>query len=196
MKYLRTALDGVWLIDPEPHADERGYFMRIFCETELAEQGIPHHCAQASLSHNLRAGTIRGLHFQWPPSGEDKLVRCVAGSVFDVIVDLRPHSATFARHLIVELSAENGRAVFIPHGCAHGFQSLVNGATVLYQMDEAYRPGLDGGFRYDDPAFAIEWPLAPTLISSRDRSAPPFDGEAYRAEHARRAAAAAGAAEP
>jgi dTDP-4-dehydrorhamnose 3,5-epimerase len=184
-------LPGIWIIEAEPHVDERGSFARIFCQTKFANCGLPESFPQASLSHNRRAGTLRGLHFQWPPSREGKLVRCVAGAIFDAMVDLRPDSSTFTKHFTLSLSGANGLAVYIPQGFGHGFQTLVDGATVLYQMTESYRPGLDGGYRYDEPAFAIEWPGAPSTVSEKDRAAPSFDAEFHRAEHARRACAPA-----
>jgi dTDP-4-dehydrorhamnose 3,5-epimerase len=189
VKISQGPLLGIWVIEARPHVDERGSFARIFCQTEFADRGLPECFPQANLSHNRRAGTLRGLHFQWPPSREGKLVRCVAGAVFDAMVDLRPDSSTFAQHFTISLSEANGLAVYIPQGFAHGFQTLADGATVLYQMTEAYRPGLDGGYRYDEPAFAIEWPRAASTVSERDRAAPPFDASLYRAEHARRARA-------
>jgi dTDP-4-dehydrorhamnose 3,5-epimerase len=193
MRFLSGALAGVRLIEPQPHSDERGSFLRIFCEQEFAEHGLPERFVQSSLSHNTRAGTVRGLHFQWPPSVEGKLVRCVAGAVHDAFVDLRPDSPTFMRHLTVELSAENGRAVYLPPGFAHGFQALADGATVLYQMTAKYEAAHDGGFAFGDPAFAIEWPLPVSVASDRDRNGPAFDPVAYRTEYARRALSRPGA---
>lgn len=191
MRIARGPLPGIWVIEAQPHVDERGSFARIFCQREFSEHGLPQSFPQLNLSHNRRAGTVRGLHFQWPPSHEGKIVRCVAGAIFDVMVDLRPDSGTFAEHFVISLSDANGAAVYIPHGFAHGFQTLVDGATVLYQMTESYRSGLDGGYRYDEPAFAIAWPSTPSVVSDRDRGAPPFDADFHRAEHARRAMAAA-----
>lgn len=188
MRFAQGPLQGICLVQSEPHVDERGSFARIFCETEFARAGLAHRFMQANLSHNHRVGTLRGLHFQWPPSREGKLVRCVAGAIFDVMVDLRPASDTFMRHFTVTLSGASGLGVYIPHGFAHGFQTLSDDATVLYQMSELYQSGLDGGYRYDDPAFAIEWPRPPSVVSDRDRDAPLFDPEAYRTEHALRAA--------
>lgn len=178
------------MIESQPQVDERGSFARIFCQTEFAGHGLPDRFPQASLSHNRQAGTLRGLHFQWPPSREGKLVRCVAGAIFDAIVDLRPDSSTFAKHFTISLSEANGLAVYIPQGFAHGFETLADSATVLYQMTASYRPGLDGGYRYDEPAFAIKWPRAPTIVSVRDRDAPLFDTDLHRAEHARRSTVA------
>lgn len=188
MRFSRGPLQGTWVIESEPHVDERGSFARIFCQAEFARHELPDRFVQASLSHNVRAGTVRGLHFQWPPSAEGKLVRCVAGAVFDVIVDLRPDSATFTQHFTVSLSGAGGLAVYIPQGFAHGFQTLVDGATVLYQMSEPYRSGFDGGYRYDDAAFAVPWPRPPSAVSDRDRDAPAFDAALHRLEYARRAA--------
>lgn len=196
MRFSSGPLEGIRLIDSEAHADARGYFARVFCEREFGAGGLPQRFPQSSISYNRLRGTLRGLHFQWPPSHEGKLVRCVAGTVFDVMVDLRPQSPTFGRHLTVELSAENARAVFIPHGFAHGFQTLTDGATVLYQMDESYVANLDGGFRYDDPSFGIAWPEPVTMISDRDRLAAAFDRDAFHAEYRSRAATDAGVGRP
>ena len=162
--------------------------MRVFCDHELGDAGIREWFVQSSLSSTAREGAVRGLHFQWPPSREGKLVRCVSGAVFDVMVDLRPDSGTFLQHCTVELSERNGRAVYIPPGFAHGFQVQEPGARVLYHMTDFFAPQLGDGYRYDDPAFGIQWPRPVTLISDRDREARTFDVDRHRADYARHAA--------
>jgi len=190
MRFKEEAIEGVFSVESDPHADERGGFMRAFCAREFGEQGLPGVFVQASVSTNPLRGTIRGLHFQWPPSREGKLVRCLTGAIYDVVVDLRPSSATFLEHYATELSERNCRALYIPEGCAHGFQVQEAGARVLYQMTDVYEPSLAAGFRYDDPAFRVRWPETPTAISERDLQAPSFDPARYRAELERRAAVA------
>ncbi len=161
--------------------------MRVLCASEFETAGVPGRFVQSSLSSNPRTGTVRGLHFQWPPSQEGKLVRCISGAVFDVMVDLRPDSSTFLQHCAVELSEHNGRGVYIPPGFAHGFQVQEEGARVLYHMTDFFAAPLGDGYRYDDPAFGIRWPKPVTAISDRDLAARPFDAERHRAEYARRA---------
>lgn len=182
MIFVPTALPDAWLIEPDRKADERGFFARIWCRKEFARHGIDADVVQASISYNRTAGTLRGMHFAWPPSWEGKLVRCARGAIHDVIIDLRPHSATFTQHLAVELSAENGRSLFIPPGFAHGFQTLVDDTEVLYMMTDFYRPELADGVRFDDPAFGISWPRPVSVIVERDRGYADFG----RDEHIRR----------
>jgi dTDP-4-dehydrorhamnose 3,5-epimerase len=172
--FTETPLQGAFLIDLEPHCDERGFFARSFCRREFETHGLNPAIAQRSLSLNHKAGTLRGMHFQSAPAGEAKLVRCLQGRIYDAIVDLRPESATYRKHFAVELSAESYRALFIPELFAHGFQSLVDETLVEYQMSESYAPEYGRGFRYDDPAFALVWPLAVTVISERDLAWPAF----------------------
>ena len=186
MKFTQAALQGIWVIESGQHADERGYFMRVFCEREFEAQGLPHRFVQSSLSSNPRVGTLRGLHFQWPPSREGKLVRCLSGAVYDVMVDARPSSSTFLQHFGVELSERSGRAVYIPEGFLHGFQVIEEGARVLYQMTDFFAADLGDGFRYDDPSFGVRWPLPVSVVSERDKAAPAFDVKRYREEFARR----------
>jgi dTDP-4-dehydrorhamnose 3,5-epimerase len=174
VKFTETPLAGAFIIDLEPHQDERGFFARTFCVHEFTNHGLNATVAQCSLSSNLKAGTMRGMHFQQPPLSEAKLVRCIRGAIHDVVVDLRPESDTYRRHLAVELSMENRRAVFIPALFAHGFQTLTDDAEVEYQMSECYAPEAARGFRYDDPAFAIRWPLPISVISQQDLDWPPF----------------------
>ncbi len=172
MRFHETPVPGAWLIELEPHADARGLFARTYCAREFAEQGIRFEVAQCNLSVNHRRGTLRGLHYQAPPSAEAKVVRCVRGAIHDVIVDLRPDSPAYRRHYAVDLSAENRLALFVPELCAHGFQTMTDGAEVSYLMGEFYDPDAQRGVRWDDPAFAIPWPLAVTEISEKDASWP------------------------
>jgi dTDP-4-dehydrorhamnose 3,5-epimerase len=161
-------IPGVFLVEIEPAADDRGFFARLHCPDEFASAGVDFAPVQTSLSRNHAAGTLRGMHYQAAPMAETKLVRVVRGSAFDVVVDLRPDSPTYRRWAGFELSARNGRAVFIPEGLAHGFLTLEPDTDVLYQIAPAYTPGHDRGVRWDDPAFAIAWPRTPDVISARD----------------------------
>lgn len=180
------------LVTPEPLADSRGFFARMFCKEEFAEAGLPADVVQSSVSYTLRRGTVRGLHFQWPPSRENKLVRCLRGRVFDVMLDLRPDSPSYLRHVAVELDEENRDAVFIPHGVAHGFQTLVDSTEVLYQMTDMFAPHLAAGVRWDDPVFGIQWPVrSEVILSERDADCPSFDRQAFEVELARRSGATA-----
>lgn len=165
-------LPGVWLLKPERFEDDRGAFTRLFCQREMAEHGLIPTVAQSSLSTNRKAGTVRGMHFQAPPHQEAKLVRVVSGAVFDAIVDLRRTSETFGRHLAVELSADNGHALYVPPGFAHGFQTLEGDTEVLYYISEFYAPEAGRGFRWDDPEVGIDWPLPVAAISEKDRNLP------------------------
>jgi dTDP-4-dehydrorhamnose 3,5-epimerase len=175
VRYERTSLEGAWIVELEPRADERGFFARTFCEREFRERGIDHHFPQCNLSRNRRAGTLRGMHYEAAPTRESKLVRCSSGAVYDVIVDLRPESPTYRRWTAVELDAESGRALFIPAGFAHGFLTRVDDTDVFYHMGDLYAPERARGFRWDDPAFGIHWPEAPRVISDRDATYPDFE---------------------
>jgi dTDP-4-dehydrorhamnose 3,5-epimerase len=154
--------------------DERGLFGRTWCADEARALGLCQQFAQCSVSFNRTRGTLRGLHFQTAPYAETKLVRCTAGAIVDVVVDLRPDSPTFRRWVAEELTAENRRALYVPEGCAHGFQTLTDGAEVLYQITPAHQPGFSSGVRWDDPAFGIRWPDVPRALSERDRTWPDF----------------------
>jgi len=167
-------VDGVYVIEPERRVDERGSFERMYCRREYAEHGISFEPLQISVSSNSRRGTLRGLHYQAEPHEEAKVVSCTRGSAFDVAVDLRPGSPTYGRWEIVELSRGNGRAVFVPEGCAHGFQTLEDDTDLLYLISEFYDPELQRGVRWDDPGLEIEWPEEPTVMSERDRDFPDF----------------------
>jgi len=168
MQFSATKLEGAWLIEPQPHKDSRGLFARTYCAREFREQGLVDHFAQCNTSWNAHKGTVRGLHYQLPPSSEVKLVRCTAGALLDIIVDLRPDSPTYLRHVAIELTAANRLALYIPEMFAHGFQTLEESTEVFYQMSEFYAPKLARGLRYDDSKLAIKWPLPVTSISDQD----------------------------
>ena len=174
MIFRETHLAGAFLIDIEPHADERGLFARTWCHDEFAAHGLDARVAQASVSVTRQRGTLRGMHFQAPPFAEGKLVRCLHGAIYDAVIDLRPRSATFLRHFAVELAADTHRALWIPEGFAHGFQTLVDDVEVSYQMSAPYAPQAARGVRWDDPAFGIEWPLASPILNDRDAAYPDF----------------------
>ncbi|HEX7969151.1 MAG TPA: dTDP-4-dehydrorhamnose 3,5-epimerase [Stellaceae bacterium] len=172
MIFTPTRLGGLWLVEMERHADERGYFARSWCRREFAEHGLDTTLAQASVSFNAKAGTLRGMHFQRPPHAETKLVRCTRGAIWDVAIDLRSGSSTRGQWQGFELSAENGAALYIPEGFAHGFQTLVPDTEVFYQISRFHVPEAASGVRYDDPAFGVSWPLPVSCISPRDATWP------------------------
>lgn len=175
MVFAETQLEGAWLLDIERREDDRGFFARIWCQRELAAQGLDVGIAQESISYNRYRGTVRGLHFQRAPHEETKIVRCIRGAVYDVIVDLRPGSRTFLGWRAFELTAENHRALYIPKGMAHGFQTLTDDAEMAYQISAFYAPQAAGGYRYDDAAFGVAWPLPVAVISQRDLAWQAFD---------------------
>lgn len=172
MRFTPLPIDGAFLIELEQIRDERGYFARVWCADEFARHGLDSRAAQANLGVNPRRGTLRGLHYQVAPHLEAKLVRCLRGSAWDVLVDLRPDSVTFRRWHAVELSAENHHAVYIPPLCAHGYVTLVDDTEVWYQATAPYEPSSARGVRHDDPAIGIDWPIAATVISGRDQAWP------------------------
>lgn len=174
MIFTETPVKGAFLMDLEPREDERGFFARTWCERECGERGMNLHVAQGNVSFNKKVGTLRGLHYQAAPFEEAKLVRCTHGSIYDVIVDLRPASPSFKRHLAVVLSAGNRRTLYVPEGCAHGFQTLEDDTEVFYQMSAPYSADHARGVRWDDPAFGIEWPAAERIMADRDRAYPDF----------------------
>ncbi|HUF79571.1 MAG TPA: dTDP-4-dehydrorhamnose 3,5-epimerase family protein [Burkholderiales bacterium] len=178
-----AAIPGAYTVELERNVDERGFFARTWCREEFARAGLRVDVVQASISHNRLRGTLRGLHFAWPPSKEAKLVRCERGQVFDVIVDLRPESPAFLRHVAVTLDAVACNALYIPPGVAHGFQTLADDCTVFYMMTEAYLPELADGVRFDDPAFGVTWPLPVSSIHPRDRGYPDFDATVHEVRH-------------
>ena len=176
MIFTETELPGAYLIDLEPIEDSRGFFARAWSEIEFAEHGLETRIAQCSLSFNKRRGTLRGMHLQRPPHEEVKVISCIGGALFDVILDLRPDSPAFRRWLGVELTHDNLRMVYVPRGFAHGFQTLADDTEVFYMISEPYVAETAGGVRWDDSALGIEWPLAPTEISERDRNWPDWEG--------------------
>jgi dTDP-4-dehydrorhamnose 3,5-epimerase len=174
--FTPTPIAGAFLVDLEPKTDPRGSFARAFCRREFAGAGIPFQIVQANLANTASAGVVRGLHWQQEPAGESKLVRCIAGAVFDVIVDMRRDSPTWRRVWWAELDAERGRALFVPPGVAHGYQALVDASGILYMTDAYYAPEHETGVRYDDPALAIPWPLPARDVTARDRAWPLLGG--------------------
>ena len=181
MIFRSTGIEGAWVIEAERLEDERGFFARTWDAEQFEQHGLNPRLAQCSISYNRARGTLRGLHYQVAPHEEAKVVRCTAGAIFDVALDLRPESATFRRWFGVELSAENRRGLYVPEGCAHGFLTLDDGCEVHYQISQSYAPEAAAGVRWNDPAFAIRWPGEVVVINERDRSYPDF-----RVEHAGR----------
>jgi dTDP-4-dehydrorhamnose 3,5-epimerase len=175
MRFLETKLPGAFVIELERHQDERGFFARSFCEREFGAHGLARSFVQCNVSYNRRRGTLRGMHYQATPHREAKLVRCTAGSIWDAIVDLRPSSPAHLSWTAVELSAENRRMLYVPEGFGHGFQTLSDDAEVCYQMSHLHVPEAGRGFRWNDPRFAIPWPLEVGAISQKDRELPGFD---------------------
>ena len=174
MRFVETAIAGAFLVETEPFSDERGMFARTFCAETFAAYGLVDRFVQHGTSVNPRRGTLRGMHYQAAPRAEAKLVRATRGRLFDVAIDLRPASPTYLAHVAVEIDAEMRNSFYIPAGCAHGFLTLCDDCEVSYLLSESYAPGLARTVRFDDPAFAIAWPAAPTLISPRDASAEDF----------------------
>jgi dTDP-4-dehydrorhamnose 3,5-epimerase len=174
MIFTETKLKGAFLIDLEPREDERGFFARAFCQKEFAQHGLKPIIAQANIGFNRHKGTLRGMHFQFPPSAETKLVRASRGAVLDIIVDLRPESATYLQHISVELSADNHRGIYIPERFAHGYQALEDNTELIYHAGEFFTPEAVGGLPFDDPRLAVTWPLPVTVISAKDRAWPPL----------------------
>lgn len=173
--FTASTLPGVWLIDPERHEDERGFFARTWCQREFAEHGVAFDWVQCNISFNKRHGVLRGLHYQASPWEEAKLVRCTMGAIYDALVDVRPDSPHYGRWTATELTAENRRSLLIPPGIAHGFQTLMDDTEVFYQMSQAYHPGAARGLRWNDPALAIDWPeCEERIISAADLALPEF----------------------
>ena len=176
MKFTEIELKGAYIIEIEKIEDERGFFVRSYCEQEFNEIGLNTKYVQSSISFNKEKGTLRGMHLQLAPDSEIKLVRCVNGAIFDVIVDLRKESVTFKKWISVELTQENRICLYVPKGFAHGFITLKDNTEVNYQMSEYYKPFASHGFRYDDPTFKIQWPIAVTEIAEKDKAWPDFKG--------------------
>jgi dTDP-4-dehydrorhamnose 3,5-epimerase len=174
MRFTETKVAGAFLIEPEPIADERGFFARTWCREEFADHGLTPELAQANLSFNHRRGTLRGLHYQAAPHAEAKLVRVTRGAIWDLALDLRRDSPTYLAWFGAELSDANRHMLYVPEGCAHGFLTLTDDAEVAYQMSAPYAPQAARGVRFDDPAFGIEWPGEVVVINERDRTYPDF----------------------
>ena len=174
MEFTPTGLDGAYLIDPPTFADDRGHFRRTYDGDAFAARGLNARVAQSSVSFNRRRGTLRGMHYQISPRAEAKLVRCSSGAIYDVIVDLRPGSPTCRRWFGVELTAADGRLLYVPEGFAHGFLTLADATEVCYQISEVFSPEHARGVRWDDPAFGIAWPFAPEIIADKDRTYPDY----------------------
>ena len=170
MIFKETKLKGAFIIEPERIEDERGFFARTFCQKEFEVNGLNPNLVQCSVSFNKKKGTLRGMHYQTAPHEETKLVRCTRGTIYDVILDLRPTSPTFKQWVSVELTGENRRMVYIPEGLAHGFQTLQDETEVLYQMSEFYNPEAARGVRWNDPSFEVQWPSKPLVVSRKDAS--------------------------
>lgn len=172
MRFRTTPIESVAILELEERRDDRGFFARSFCRDEFEVNGLLPDVAQCNISYNHVAGTLRGMHFQLAPATEAKLVRCIAGAVIDIIVDLRPDSPTYLQHVSVELTASNRRSLYVPPMFAHGYQTLVADTEVLYQVSERYTPGMERGLRHDDPALGLTWPLPVTAISAKDAAWP------------------------
>lgn len=168
MIFLETKLAGAFIIDIEPREDSRGFFARAFCQHEFTDHGLKPLIAQANIALNSRTGTLRGMHFQYPPAAETKLVRATRGAILDIIVDLRPESPTYLEHVAVELTADNHRALYVPERFAHGYQVLEDRTETSYQVGEFYAPETEGGLRYSDPRLGLTWPLPVAEISPKD----------------------------
>jgi dTDP-4-dehydrorhamnose 3,5-epimerase len=180
MIFSETAIEGAYVVEPQRNTDSRGYFVRHWCQREFAQAGLDVQLVQASGSYSLHRHTVRGMHLQVPPALEAKLIRCTAGAIYDVIVDLRPDSRTFLQHVAVELTAENGRALFVPPVCLHGFQTLAERTEVSYMMTGFFDPQRGCGFRWNDPAFGIRWPEPRTIhILPRDAQYEDFSAAAW-----------------
>ena len=175
MIFKETNLPGAFVIELERLEDERGFFARAFCQNEFEENGLNPVIAQANIAFNVKKGTLRGMHFQYPPAAESKLVRCTRGAILDIIVDLRPESSTYLDHFAVELDEENHTALYVPERFAHGYQTLQDRTETSYQVGEFYTPGTEGGLRYDDPSLDLHWPLPVAVMSPKDESWAPFE---------------------
>lgn len=187
MKFTPLALAGAHLIDLEKRGDDRGFFARFFCEKEFAQHGLITRFVQINNSLTSKKGTLRGMHYQLPPSAEVKVVRCLRGALYDVILDLRPHSATFGQWFGETLSAENRRMMYVPEGFAHGFLTLEPDTEALYLVSATYAPDAERGIRYNDPRFGIQWPIAPAELSDKDKVWPDYDPVYHGAEALKKA---------
>lgn len=183
MRFASTAVAGCYVIELDKITDDRGFFARTFDDELFAEHGLETAVVQGNMSGNHRAGTVRGLHRQVAPAPEAKLVRCVQGAIVDVCLDLRPDSSSYGEHVMVELTADGGEALFVPPYCAHGYQTLVDDTSVTYQVSGRYAPEAERGHRFDDPAFGIVWPRAVSAISAKDAGWPDWDGAPFHVRH-------------
>jgi dTDP-4-dehydrorhamnose 3,5-epimerase len=174
MIFTETKLKGAYIIDLERRTDERGFFARAFCQHEFHDHGLKPVIAQANLASNAKKGTVRGMHFQYPPAAESKLVRCTRGAILDIIVDLRPESPTYLEHIEVELNEDNMTALYVPERFAHGYQALRDNTDTSYQVGEFYTPNAEGGLRHDDPLLGLTWPLPVSVISPKDQAFRPL----------------------
>jgi dTDP-4-dehydrorhamnose 3,5-epimerase len=174
MKFVGTKLEGAFVIEVERREDSRGFFARSFCQNEFTDHGLKPVIAQANIAFNRRRGTLRGMHFQYPPKAETKIVRCTRGAILDIIVDLRRESPTYLEHIAVELSADNHRSLYVPERFAHGYQVLEDNTETSYQVGEFYAPGMEGGLHYADPRLGLKWPLPVTEISPKDAAWKPL----------------------
>lgn len=174
MKFIETPIAGAFVLELEPRTDDRGSFSRAFCTEEFEAHGIAMPVVQANLARTTRKGTIRGMHYQVAPAAEAKLMRCVQGAVYDVLIDLRKDSPTYMQHFGLELSAANGKALYVPPLFGHGYLSLTDNCEMFYMVSEFYTPGAERGARYDDPAFGINWPIPVDIISDKDLDWEPF----------------------
>jgi dTDP-4-dehydrorhamnose 3,5-epimerase len=170
MIFTESRLKGAFIVELERRTDERGFFARAFCQNEFRERGLKAIVAQANIASNLKKGTLRGMHFQYPPAAETKLVRCTRGAILDIIVDLRPESPTYLEHIAVELSDENMTALYVPERFAHGYQALRDATDTSYQVGEFYTPDAEGGVRFDDPQLGLKWPLPVSVVSPKDQA--------------------------
>jgi len=175
MVFTETKLSGAFIVDIERRGDDRGFFARTFCQREFEQHGLKPLIAQANVSFNGRRGTLRGMHFQFPPAAETKYIRCTRGAIVDVIVDLRPESPTYLQHIVVELTADNRRGLYVPERFAHGYQVLEDNTETTYQIGEFYAPETEGGLLYSDPRLGLSWPLPVATMSEKDRNRPLLD---------------------
>jgi len=177
MQFQETSIKKAFVIDIEEKTDFRGFFTRAFCANEFEQHGLNSRVAQCNLCFNSTRGTVRGMHYQVAPAAETKLIRCVRGAIYDVVVDLVPESETYLQHIAVELTADNRRAMYVPEMCAHGYQTLTDEAEIMYLVSEFYAPACERGIRYDDPKLGLKWPLPVSLVSKKDQSWPLWDSK-------------------
>ena len=183
MIFTETKLKGAYILELERREDSRGFFARGFCQNEFRAHGLKPTIAQGNIASNIKAGTLRGMHFQYPPAAESKLVRCTRGAIYDIIVDLRPESPTYLQHIGVELNEDNQRALYVPERFAHGYQTLTDKTDTSYLVGEFYTPEAEGGLLYDDPSLNLSWPLPVSVVSDKDQKFPLYrdiEGELKR----------------